>query len=508
MRYLITEIQSLGIRVHKDIQGRKGGAGPAEGKSFLIGGIPVNAPIAGHYVSHSPFSLEATDNSYVLLKHGKVVSSLEVVPDPAFYNKSTRDGVGFRNIALLHGRDCLATTVLQQCIHWKQFKKCGFCSTETSLRNKETIARKSPEQLAEVAKAAFDMDGVSHMVLTSGTGDPAGSEITYLADCVRAVKAVVDIPVQVQFAPPGNLDLIDALKDAGADAVGIHVESFDLKVLARIAPAKAEIGMNRYERAWEKAVELFGPGRVSSFLIAGLGESSESIAWGSEFLADLGVYPFVVPLRPLPGSTLENAVPPDPETMKRVYDAVAVILQKKGISTKETLAGCVRCGACSALGAYEKKESGIVCHSARNPHERNEAFKIRREVFVNEQRMFSVSDRDENDSKGIILVAKTDGKIIGTVRVFPGKAGVEHWIGGRLAVQKEYRTGRTGSLLVKEAMKRVKKKGCTVFTAEIQERNVRFFKKLGWQPIGQVTEPFGFPHQTMRADLSLVPGDL
>lgn len=507
MRHLITEIQSLGIRVHKDIQGRKGGAGPAEGKAFLIGGIPVNVPIAGNYVSHSPFRLEAANNSYVLLKHERVVSSLEVIPAPAFYRQSTRDGVGFRNIALLHGMDCLATTVLQQCVHWKQFKKCGFCSTETSLRNKETIARKSPEQLAEVAKAAFDIDGISHMVLTSGTGDPAGSEIMYLADCVRAVKAVVDIPVQVQFAPPENLDLIDSLKDAGVDAVGIHVESFDLKVLARIAPAKAEIGMNRYEKAWKKAVELFGPSRVSSFLIAGLGESSESIAWGSEFLADLGVFPFVVPLRPLQGSALENAVPPDPETMKRTYDAVAVILQKKAISKKEALAGCVRCGACSAIGAYEKNEFGIVCHSARNSHERNEAFKIRREVFVNEQRMFSDSDRDENDSESILLVAKTEGKIIGTVRVFPGKAGVGHWIGGRLAVQKEYRTGRTGSLLVKEAMKRVKKKGCTIFTAEIQEKNVRFFKKLGWQPIGQVIDRFGFPHQTMRADLSLVPGD-
>ena len=508
MRHLITEIQSLGIRVHKDIQGRKGGAGPAEGKSFLIGGIPVNAPIAGHYVLQSPFSLETTDTAYLLLKHGKAVSSLEVVPDPAFYNQSTRDGVGFRNIALLHGRDCLATTVLQQCVHWKRFKKCGFCSTETSLRNKETIARKTPEQLAEVAKAAWDMDGVSHMVLTSGTGDPAGSEITYLSDCVRAVKSVVDMPVQVQFAPPGNLDLIDALKEAGVDTVGIHVESFDLKVLARIAPAKAEIGMNHYESAWKKAVELFGPNRVSSFLIAGLGESSESIVWGSEFLADLGVYPFVVPLRPLPGSTLENAVPPDPERMKHIYDAVAEILQKKGISTNESLAGCVRCGACSALSAYEKKESGIICHSARNSHERNEAFKIRREVFVNEQRMFSDSDRDENDSEGILLVAKTDGKIIGTVRVFPSKAGIGHWIGGRLAVQKEYRTGRTGSLLVREAMKRVKKKGCTIFTADIQERNVRFFKKLGWHPVGQVIEHFGFPHQHMRADLSLVPGDL
>jgi hypothetical protein len=34
-----------------------------------------------------------------------------------------------------------------------------------------------------------------------------------------------------------------------------------------------------------------------------------------------------------------------------------------------------------------------------------------------------------------------------------------------------------GALLVKEAMKRVKKKGCTRFTAHIQENNVSFFKK-------------------------------
>ncbi len=508
VRHLITEIQSLGIRVHNDIQGRKGGAGPAAGKAFLIGGIPVNAPIAGHYVSQSPFSLKTADTSYLLLKDGKAVSSLELVPDPAFYSQSTRDGVGYRNIALLHGRDCLATTVLQQCVHWKQLKRCGFCSTETSLRNKETIARKTPEQLAEVAMAARQMDGVSHMVLTSGTGDPAGSEILYLAECVRAIKAVVDIPIQVQFAPPGDLDLIDVLSEAGVDSVGIHVESFDLKVLSHIAPAKAEIGLNHYEHAWKKAVELFGPSRVSSFLIAGLGEAAESIAWGSEYLADLGVYPFVVPLRPLPGSALENATPPDPDTMKHIYDAVAKILQKKGISTRETLAGCVRCGACSALGAYEKKESGIICHSARNSHERNEAFRIRRQVFVDEQGMFSDSDVDENDSESILLVAETDSKIIGTVRVFPGKTRSGHWIGGRLAVQKEYRTGRTGSLLVKEAMKRVKKKGCTVFTAEIQEKNVRFFKKLGWEPVGPIIKHFGFPHQSMKADLSLVPGEL
>lgn len=510
MRRIVTEIQSLGINVDQDITGRKGGAGPAEGSAFLINGFPVNAPIAGHYVKRSPFRLKSGKDrhSYLLFKNNESLMPVEVVPEPQFYNKSTGDGVNYRKIALLHGKDCLATTVLQRCVHWKRSKACGFCSTETSVNNGHTIARKTPEQLAEVAKYARDSDGVTHMVLTSGTGDPPGSEIPYLAQCAKAVKESANIPVQVQIAPPDDIDLIDELKDAGVESVGIHVESFDRDTLERIAPAKAEIGIDRFEKSWKKAVELFGPNQVSSFLIAGLGESPESLAWGTEFLADLGVYPFVVPLRPIPGSRLQNAIPPDPESMKRIYDAVAAILQKKGISTHKIKAGCAKCGACSALFSYEKERHRIICHSARSTIERSEAFAIRSDVFVNEQKMFNRSDLDENDRQGIQLVADNSGSIIGTVRVFEVDSRSRHWVGGRLAVKKEFRAGSAGSLLVKEAMKRVKKKGCKRFTAEIQEKNVPFFKKLGWTPLGSLKSHFGHPHQTMQADLNLVPGDL
>ncbi len=95
-------------------------------------------------------------------------------------------------------------------------------------------------------------------------------------------------------------------------------------------------------------MQLFGVNQVCSFIIAGLGETITSIAWGSEFLADLGVYPFVVPLRPIPGSRLEKATPPLPDIMKQVYNAVAKILQTKGIDTDSILAGCARCRACTA----------------------------------------------------------------------------------------------------------------------------------------------------------------
>lgn len=507
MHHLITEIQSLGIHVHDGISGRKGGAGPAEGRAFIINGVPVSAPIAADYVQHSPFSLKETDSGYDLLKNNIPVSPIKVVAEPKFYNKSTKDGISYRQIALLHGKDCLATTVLQKCVHWKHSQKCSFCSTESTLSSKQTIAKKTAKQLAQVARAARDLDGVTHMVLTSGTGDPPGSEISYLAHCARAIKEAANIPLQVQIAPPDDLGMMDELKDAGVESIGIHIESFDADILSKVAPAKAKIGLDHYEKAWKKAIQLFGINQVSSFIIAGLGETVSSIAWGSELLADLGVYPFVVPLRPIPGSKLANATPPHPDIMKQLYNAVGKILQTKGISTDKILAGCARCGACSALSSYEKKENKILFHSARNKFEIAEAFKIRKKIFVIEQELFDDSDIDENDSNSIHLVAKQNREIIGTVRIYKKKE-TNHWVGGRLAVEKKFRNTNAGSGLVKEAMKRVKKRGCKIFTAHIQEKNIPFFLGLGWQPLEAVKTYFGYPHQKMEANLDLVPEDI
>jgi len=202
------------------------------------------------------------------------------------------------------------------------------------------------------------------------------------------------------------------------------------------------------------------------------------------------------------------AKPPGPDVMKQLYHCVSKILQDKGLATDKILAGCARCGACSALSSYEKKEIPLICHSARNQFEKSQAFKIRKKVFVDEQGLFDGTDKDENDSDSIHLVAKKENQIIGTVRVYRDRRGEDHWIGGRLAVEKEFRATNAGSYLVREAMKRVKKKGCDVFTARIQEKNISFFLKLGWTPMGPVKDHFGHPHQKMLANLNLVPEDI
>jgi biotin synthase-related radical SAM superfamily protein len=388
---LITELQSSGLRFQGQLLQRRGGAGPAEGGTFLIKGIPVSLPISSQYVSRSPYILEEEGGQYLIFKDEKAVCPVHFIERPKFYDHSTEEGIPYPKIALLHGKDCLATSVIQTCTYWHSSERCRFC----------------------------------------------GIELSHSSPCAAAIKKATGLPIHVQFCPPSNMEGLYELRDAGVDTVGIHIESFDFETLSQVAPAKAAMGFERFEKAWKMAVEIFGPNQVSSFLIAGLGEKRDSIIWGSQFLADLGVYPFVVPLRPIPGSLMENHLPPDPEEMKRIYEEVACILKRKGLSASRSLAGCVRCGACSALHTIEHLTDHLIGHPARTRLEKERAFEIRKEVFVLEQKLFSNSDIDENDTYSLHLVAEWNDQVIGTVRVFPVNNN-GHWIGGRLAVRKEY----------------------------------------------------------------------
>jgi len=497
---LITELQSLGLRFEGELLRRRGGAGPAEGGTLLIEGIPATLPIGSDFVSKSPYSLREEGGQFLIFKEGRTICPVHFIDRPKFYDHSTEEGIPYSKIALLHGKDCLATSVIQTCTYWQSSERCRFCGIELSYRNGQTIRMKTPHQLSEVTRKAKELDSVQHIVLTTGTVQPPGKEISSLVPCASAIKKAIGLPIHSQFCPPSNMEGFYELKAAGVDTVGIHIESFDFETLSRVAPAKAAMGLERYEKAWKMAVEIFGPNQVSSFLIVGLGENKDSIICGSKYLADMGVYPFVVPLRPIPGSLMENVLPPSPEEMKRIYEEVACILKRKGLSASCSLAGCVRCGACSALSHFEEATDSLVCHPVRTRAETERAFEIRKEVFILEQKLFADTDVDENDAKSVHLAAEWNNEIVGTVRVFPANNN-GHWIGGRLAVKNGFRNTGAGELLVREAVKFVKGRGCTKFTAHIQVENVPFFSRVGWKTIGPVKKYHGKPHQLMEANL-------
>ena len=485
---------------------RSGGAGPAEGGTLIIKGVAATVPLDSPFAADSPWSLRLGPEGAELLLGGEPVEAeVEIAPRPRFYDEVTPEGVPLKQVALLHGRDCLASTVLQRCLFFNGPNRCSFCGIELSLDAGNTLEQKTPEQLALAAAKAKELDGASHVVLTTGSAAPAGSELKHLAACARAIKESSGLPIHAQFLPPPFNRSFRALAEAGVDTVGLHVESFDPTVLERHAIPKAGLGLGRFVEAWLEAVEVFGPGQVSSFLIAGLGEDPDELVAGCRMLAEMGVYPYLLPLRPIPGSELAEAAPPDPEYMSGLYKRVAAALQQTGMSAAQSKAGCVRCGACSALGAWELEPARLVVRPARGEAEREAALAVRERVFVREQGIVPLSDRDQIDERSIHLLALVQGDIVGTVRVYQSEDRPEAWVGGRLAVEKSQRRSGAGAALVREAMRTVRRRGCTHFTAEIQQANVAFFERLGWSRSGEPYEIHGWVHQPMTAELSAAP---
>jgi len=354
---LIIELQSVGLRVEAPVETRRGGAGPSDSGMLWIEGVAATVPTQTEDAKRSPYVLKAEDDGQGIYREGVKLASVAASHRPRFYDLETAEGVPYWKIALLH-LDSLASTVLQTCNYWGNSDQCRFCGIGLSLDAGRTIAKKTPAQLAEVAVAARDLDGAVDATLTTGSTRAPDRGARYVAQCGQAVKEASGLPVEVQFEPPHDLAVLDEVHGLGVDAVGIHIESFDPRVLAHVAPGKYRTGIDTYFRTWERAVELFGEGRVSTYVILGMGEDPELTIRECRRAVDLGVYPFVVPLRPVAGSLMEDVAPPTAEYTERVYRKVAGYLADRGLSADTAVAGCARCQACSGLNSVQSGLAG------------------------------------------------------------------------------------------------------------------------------------------------------
>jgi radical SAM protein (TIGR04043 family) len=358
---LINELQSCGVRLVDPTAGhesRRGGAGPSDHKALTIDGMTVMVPVHTAPAFASPYVVEKPDanGKSTISRDGVPLAGVGFPTRPRFYDGVTADGVPYWKIAVLHSRDVLATTVLQSCIRYQsRTKTCQFCAIGQSLAAGRTIEHKTPAQLAEVAKAAVELDGVKHMVMTTGTPPGRDRGAAILAESARAVKAAVALPIQGQCEPPDDDAWFERMQDAGIDALGMHLEAVTDDVRARVMPGKAQVPLTRYFEAFGAAVAVFGRGQVSTYILAGLGDPKEAILGTCEKLIALGVYPFVVPFVPISGTPLESHPPPAPAFMHSILAPLAQMLRGARLQATDIKAGCGRCGACSALSTYERE---------------------------------------------------------------------------------------------------------------------------------------------------------
>lgn len=277
--------------------------------------------------------------------------TLTAVRRPKFYDLTTADGIRYEQIARLHGADVLATTVVQTCIRYAESDRCRFCTIEESLRSGATVAAKTPAQLAEVAEAAVRLDGVKQMVMTTGTttGPDAVPGISH-APSAPFSKRCPDCPSRCSANRPGTSRGYASCTMPGPPPSASMSNPSTTRYGGAGCPA-SPLSQWPSTRPRDEAVRVFGPNRVSTYLLLGLGEDPDELITGAGELIDRGVYPFVVPFRPMGGTLAvrDGSAAPSASVLRYVTEGVAAKLRAAGMSGADQKAGCAACGACSVL---------------------------------------------------------------------------------------------------------------------------------------------------------------
>lgn len=116
---------------------------------------------------------------------------------------------------------------------------------------------------------------------------------------------------------------------------------------------------------------------------------------------------------------------------------------------------------------------------------------IRFQVFVREQRVPAEIELDDMDAPSLHAIAFENEKAIGTGRLLPdGHIG-------RMAILKEWRRRGIGAAILKALIDTAERRGDREIALSAQLHAVEFYRTHGFEPVGDVYEEAGIPHQAM-----------
>jgi uncharacterized radical SAM superfamily protein len=297
------------------------------------GGISINF----HWDRKSPYSIEYEDGQYFLAKEGKFLFEIEFLERPDYYSSKTSDGVDMSKIALNYGRDGLFVVYSNECALKDKGSDCKFCNinaTKDTYAEAEDLQWKTPKQIGETVAKAYK-DGFKHVTISGGFV-PERREVEYYIDVAESIKeetGLDDFNGTACIGAPKDLTVIEKYKEAGYRTIAMNKEVWDANIFKTICPGKVDQcgDHEHWVKAYKKAVEVFGFGRVRSTFVAGI-EPKETLLEGLEYLASIGVA--VLPSIWIPnlGSALEGHRSPEPEWHFDVVKKTYGFLKKAGIT--------------------------------------------------------------------------------------------------------------------------------------------------------------------------------
>jgi len=199
---------------------------------------------------------------------------------------------------------------------------CAFCPQARSARPLR------PDMLSRVVWPPYELDAVLSGL---SKGRSAGlmrvciQALLYprftrdLLALVSAITSACDLPVSISCQPlPG--DVMRALKRSGAERLSVPVDAATPEIFDAVKGRRVG-GPYRWEghmRALKRALEVFGPGKVGTHLIVGLGETEREAVRFIQAMYDMGVYVGLFAFTPIRGTALEGHPRPDLASYRRI----------------------------------------------------------------------------------------------------------------------------------------------------------------------------------------------
>lgn len=319
------ELLCRGIRIDKtsDIEKdarpvlrTRGGLGSGL-EAMLPGELYINIPIFEAFVKQTPYTLVKENGKYYVYSAGEMMSPIILPTRPEFYDRLTSSGKKMSRIGVMQGT-YLGIYPTDVCGFWKTDppSNCRFCSVGLNLGQTEDI-EKSALDVLETAQAAMKEEGITFVHFNAGYLE--GTELGILEEYINIIKKRTPLLVGLQAPPSEDRDIYIRLKKAGVDHLSFCIELFDEEKFKEVCPGKSEvIGRERYLDTIKFTSSVYGRGRVSGEIIAGL-EPVEKTMEAISCFASMGVVSTVCIFRPCLGTAYEHLPTPEPDKMLPVF---------------------------------------------------------------------------------------------------------------------------------------------------------------------------------------------
>lgn len=129
------------------------------------------------------------------------------------------------------------------------------------------------------------------------------------------------------------------------------------------------------------------------------------------------------------------------------------------------------------------------------PQDLSACFKIRKTVFVQEQKFDEAIEIDKIDNQAHHILMLIDDMPVATARYFIENS---KWHLGRFCVLKEYRKLGLGYELLAKIEEDIKSKGENYLYLSSQYPVREFYKKCGYEQVGEVYLEEDYPHIKME----------